>query len=134
MIHDTKETAELIHAGATLYKEIAALKEPSAFLLVLALTDDIPVLVSGLHGAHQVPAELADLTDKEAADLEKLLADKFHSYDNAAIGEAVRASARAVLAGVLAVRAWRVAMGKVNPVEQPVPAPYPELAAVEDEN
>lgn len=131
MIHDTKETSELITAGAVLYKEIAGLKEPSAFRLAIAVADEVPVLVAGLHGAHQVPAELADLTEEEATSLEALLAEKFHSQDNPAVQIAVRASARAVLAGVLAVRAWRDAMNPPAPVV--VPAPIEAPAPVTEE-
>jgi hypothetical protein len=106
-LHDTRETAEIIKAGAILYREIASLKEPSALRLALALADDIPTIVSGLHGAHLVPAELSDLSEVESIELEAELARAFGASDNPAVQLAVKQSAKAVLAGVLAVRAWR---------------------------
>lgn len=120
-LHDTRETAEIIKAGAILYREIAALKEPSALKLALALADDVPALVSGLHGAHQVPAELADLSEAECIALEQDLAQAFGDSDNPAVQLAIQQSAKAVLAGVLAVRAWRDVFN---------PPPRPALAAI----
>lgn len=121
-LHDIKETSEIIAAGAVLYKEIAGLNDPSPFKLALALADDVPTIVSGLHGAHQVPAELADLSETEAAELESALAEKFNSHANPALALAVQQSAKAVLAGILAVRAWRdVAAAAGNVLEFPPP-------------
>lgn len=120
-LHDTRETAEIIKAGAILYREIAALKDPSPFRLALALADDVPTIVSGLHGAHLVPAELADLSEEESIQVEAELARAFNDSHDPAVQLAVAQSAKAVLAGVLAVRAWR------NVFHRPPPA---ALAAI----
>ncbi len=126
MIYDTRETTELIAAGAILYKEIAGLKEPSPFRLALALADDVPTIVSGLHGAHLVPHELADLSEDESKQIEAALAEKFGSHANPAVQAAVQQSARAVLAGVLAVRAWRAAFASAHADGSVIPFPTPE--------
>jgi hypothetical protein len=133
MLHDTKETAEIIKAGAILYREIASLKDPSPFKLALALADDIPTIVSGLHGAHLVPAELTDLSEDESTQLEAELASSFGDSDNPAVQRAVVQSAKAVLAGVLAVRAWRDVVNgspnSANVVAFTQPAPEKEVPA-----
>jgi len=128
-LHDTKETAEIIAAGSILYREIASLKDPSPFKLALALADDVPTIVSGLHGAHLVPAELADLSEDESAELERQLADKFQSHDSPAVQLAVQQSAKAVLAGILAVRAWRAVYANAGSGDNVVPFPQPQPPA-----
>lgn len=121
MIHDIKETKELLAAGATVYREIAKLGTGSMLRLGLAIADDVPTIVSGLHGAHQVPAELADLTPEEAAQLQDELRSHFIDATDARVLEAIEASAAATLAGVVAVRKWRDALAAPQPTEE-VPA------------
>jgi len=128
-LHDIKETSEIIHAGSVLYREIAALNEPSPFKLALALADDVPTIVSGLHGAHLVPAELADLSEDESVELERALADKCNAHGNPALQLAVQQSAKAVLAGILAVRAWRAVYTAAGQGDNVVPFPTPEPPA-----
>lgn len=129
MIHDIKETTELLTAGAALYREIARTGGGSAFRIAVALADDVPVLVAGLHGAHQVPAELADLTEEESLQLQQQLAATFiEAGSNPLVAEAIKASAAATLAGVVAVRKWREAVAPPvdqSPPEEPAAPPVP---------
>lgn len=118
MIHDIKETTELLKAGGTLYREIARHGGGNTFKVAMALADDVPVLVAGLHGAHQVPAELADLTDEESGQLQTELEATFADSTNPLVVEAIKASAAATLAGVVAVRKWREALGTAAPAAE----------------
>lgn len=110
MTHDITETKELIAAGATVYREIARHGGSNMLKLGFGLADDLPVIVSGLHNAHQVPAELADLTEEETRDIKAELAARFGADFDPLILDAIQASATATLAGVAAVKAWRAAM------------------------
>lgn len=110
MNHDIKETTELVAAGAAIYEAIARTGSDNLLRLGLELADDVPLLVAGLHGAQLVPAELADLSEQEADLLQQRLNHEFLNAETTEIQEALKASAAATLAGVVAVRKWREAI------------------------
>jgi hypothetical protein len=110
MNHDTNETQELIAAGATLYREIAQNGSGNLIRLGISLADDLPTLVAGLHGANLVPSELADLSEEEAQELELAIAKQLGDITSPPVLAAIKASAAATLAGVVAVKAWRAAL------------------------
>ncbi len=105
---DTKETTELVAGLSAVLRDVAEHGEESKMALLMSIIKDSDKILKGLLGSNNIPAELADLTPEELADLYQAVEDSLEGWGDPNVREAVKATATAAFAASEAVLRWKV--------------------------
>jgi hypothetical protein len=117
---DVKETKEVIDLGLTIAEIVHEAKKDGKIDLSDAalLMKLVPVAGPGIQGIGQVPAELADLSAEEAAELSAHVMAKL-ALDDPKARDIVEKALKAAAANWALVQAIQAAKAVAAPAEQP---------------